>query len=81
MFNKTIKNATTKTYLHKTIEELKRNVMSYVLYYNHQKKFKALTFKTPYATLLEKFDLSPEFFKENQYQKLRGVNNEPFKLS
>ncbi len=36
--------------------------MSYLLYYNHQKKLKALKFKTPYNMLLEKFDTSPELF-------------------
>ncbi|MBD3799055.1 MAG: transposase, partial [Epsilonproteobacteria bacterium] len=75
IFNKTIKNATTKTYHYETTEELKRHLMSYLLYYNHQKKLKALKFKTPYATLLEKFDSNPELFKENPYQKLRGLNN------
>ncbi|MBD3795482.1 MAG: IS481 family transposase, partial [Epsilonproteobacteria bacterium] len=62
---KTIKNAAAKTYHYETIEELKRDLMSYLLYYNHQKKLKALKFKTPYATLPEKFDSNPELFKEN----------------
>lgn len=75
IFNKTIKNNTTKTYHYETIEELKRHLMSYLLYYNHQKKLKALKFKSPYAILLEKFDLNPELFKENPYLKLRGLNN------
>ncbi|MBD3795944.1 MAG: IS3 family transposase [Epsilonproteobacteria bacterium] len=35
--SKTIKDATAKTYHYKTIEELKKHLMSYVLYYNHQK--------------------------------------------
>ncbi len=74
IFNKTIKNATTKTYHYETIEELKRHLMSYLLYYNHQKKLKALKFKSPYAILLEKFDLNPELFKENPYLKLRALN-------
>lgn len=75
IFNKTIKNNTTKTYHYETIEELKRHLMSYLLYYNHQKKLKALKFKSPYAILLEKFDLNPELFKENPYLKLRGLNS------
>jgi len=74
IFNKTIKNATTKTYYYETIEELKKHLMSYLLYYNHQKKLKALKFKAPYDTLIEKFDTSPELFKENPYLKLRGLN-------
>jgi transposase InsO family protein len=74
IFNKTIKNNTTKTYHYETIDELKRHLMSYLLYYNHQKKLKALKFKSPYAILLEKFDLNPELFKENPYLKLRGLN-------
>ncbi|MBD3831265.1 MAG: hypothetical protein IE890_12375 [Arcobacter sp.] len=45
--------------------------MSYVLYYNHPKKLKALKLKNPYVTLLEKFDLNLELFKENPYLKLR----------
>jgi len=42
IFNKTIKNATTKTYHYETIDELKRHLMSYLLYCNHQKKLKKL---------------------------------------
>ncbi|KIM06036.1 MAG: hypothetical protein KN64_00560 [Sulfurovum sp. AS07-7] len=34
-----------------------------------------MKFKSPYAILLEKFDLNPELFKENPYLKLRGLNN------
>jgi len=74
IFNKTIKNATTKTYHYEMQDELKKHLMSYLLYYNHQKKLKALKFKSPYAMLLEKFDLNPELFKENPYLKLRGLN-------
>ncbi|KIM04673.1 MAG: hypothetical protein KN64_06800 [Sulfurovum sp. AS07-7] len=37
-------------------------------------KNSALKFKSPYAILLEKFDLNPELFKENPYLKLRGLN-------
>jgi len=74
IFNKTIKNATTKTYHYETVDELKQHLMSYLLYYNHQKKLKALKFKTPYTILLEKFDSSPELFKDNLYLKFRGLN-------
>ncbi len=41
---------------------------------NHQKKLKALKLKTPYTILLEKFDSSPELFKDNPYLKFRGLN-------
>ncbi len=75
IFNKTIKNATTKTYHYETVDELKQHLMSYLLYYNHQKKLKALKFKTPYTILLEKFDSSPELFKDNPYLKFRGLNS------
>jgi len=74
IFNKTIKNTTTKTYHYETVDELKKHLMSYLLYYNHQKKLKALKFKTPYTILLEKFDSSPELFKDNPYLKFRGLN-------
>ncbi len=74
IFNKTIKKATTKTYYYETIEELKKHLMSYLLYYNHQKKLKALKFKSPYDRLLEKFNSNREFFKDNPYYKLRGLN-------
>ena len=74
IFNKTIKNATTKIYHYETVDELKQHLMSYLLYYNRQKKLKALKFKSPYTILLEKFDSSPELFKENPYLKFRGLN-------
>ena len=74
IFNKTIKNATTKTYHYESVDEFKKHLMSWLLFYNHQKKLKALKFKSPYAMLLEKFDSNPELFKENPYLKLRGLN-------
>ena len=75
IFNKTIKNATTKIYHYETIQELKNHLMSYILFYNHQKKLKALKFKSPYDILLEKFNQNPSFFKDNPYHMFRGLNS------
>jgi intein/homing endonuclease len=54
--------------------------MSFILFYNYQKKLKSLKFKSPFSLLLEKFDKMPSLFKDNPYYKLVGLNNYYTKL-
>ena len=74
IMNKIIKNHTVKSYHYETVEELKKHLMSFLLFYNHQKKLKSLKFKSPYDILLERFSKKPEFFKTDPNHKLAGLN-------
>jgi hypothetical protein len=72
--NKVIKSYTTKKYFYENIEEFKKHLMSFILFYNYQKKLKSLKFKRPFSLLLEKFDKMPSLFKDNPNHKLVGLN-------
>ena len=47
IMNKVIKSYTTKKYFYEDIEEFKKHLMSFILFYNHQKKLKSLKYNTP----------------------------------
>jgi len=53
IMNKVIKAHTIKLYHYETLEELKRDIMSFLFLYNYYKKLKALKFKTPYDTMIQ----------------------------
>ncbi|WP_420805322.1 hypothetical protein [Holospora obtusa] len=42
--NRILKHYTTKAYFYKNLDELKRHMMTFVLYYNHQRKLKSLKY-------------------------------------
>ena len=46
--------------------------MSFILFYNHQKKLKSLKFKSPYDILLEKFDVMLSLFQGDSSCELVG---------
>jgi transposase-like protein len=69
IMNKVIKSYTTKKYFYENKKEFKKHLMSFILFYNHQKKLKSLKFKSPFSLLLEKFDKMPSLFKDNPNHK------------
>lgn len=74
VMNRVLKNHTTKKYYYEDIEEFKKHLMSFILFYNHQKKLKSLKYQSPFSFLEEKFDRVPELFKNNPSHKLVGLN-------
>jgi hypothetical protein len=75
VFNKTVKNATTKKYHYENIDQLKQHLMSYLLVHNFQKKLKALKFLTPYEYILQIFEKDATLFKGNPIHKIVGLSN------
>lgn len=73
--NKTIKNHTTKKYYYETAESLKKHLMAFLMLHNHQRKLKALRFKTPYDKIVEIWKIKPELFRINPLLKTVGLNN------
>ncbi len=75
IFNRKIKDHTTKRYYYDTIESLKKHLMAFLLAYNFQRPLKALKFKSPYDIILEKYKQKPKLFYCNPSQKTVGLNN------
>jgi hypothetical protein len=70
---KSEKKYTTKSYYCDNIDQPKRHLMAFLLLYN-QRPLKALTYKTPYATLGQWFERKPILFKADPSQKILGLN-------
>jgi hypothetical protein len=63
--NRTIKDATIKTYHYDDLENLKAHVMAFVTAYNFAKHLKALKWRTPYQVICEAWTKDPSIFKLN----------------
>jgi len=75
IFNRKIKDHTTKRYHYDTQERLKRHLMAFLLAYNFQRPLKALNFKSPYDIIIETYNLKPILFHQNPLQKSLGLNS------
>ena len=73
--NRIIKNHTTKVYFYETIKELKEHMMAFLLYYNHQRKLKALKYQSPYDILLKECGQNPNSFKQDPNHMILGLSN------
>jgi len=72
--NRILKQYTTKAYFYEDLEELKRHMMTFVLYYNHQRKLKSLKYLSPFDILIKEFALNPSNFNINPNHMLLGLN-------
>jgi hypothetical protein len=70
--NRTIKDATVKTYHYHDMESLKAHVLAFVTAYNFAKHLKALQWRTPYQTICEAWTKDPSIFKINPHQLMPG---------
>ncbi len=73
--NKLIKEATTKRFYYENFEQLKKHLMTLVLYYNHQRPLKSLKFKTPWALIEQCYNNDKRFFRENPNHKIVGAKH------
>jgi len=72
--NRTIKDATTKTYHYQSVSELKTHLNSFMLAYNCVKKLRAIGRKTPYECILTWWKKHPKLFNRNPYHHCVGLN-------
>ena len=72
--NRILKKYTTKAYYYEDLEELKKHMMTFVLYYNHQRKLKSLKYYTPFDIIRNEFDRDPSNFNYNPNHMLLGLN-------
>jgi Integrase core domain len=70
--NRTIKDATIKTYHYGDLENLKAHVMAFVTAYNFAKHSKALKWRTPYQVIREAWTKDPSIFKLNPRHLIPG---------
>ena len=70
--NRTIKDATIKTYHYDDLENLKAHVMAFVTAYNFAKHLKALKWRTPYQVICEAWTKDPSIFKVNPRHLIPG---------
>jgi len=71
--NRTIKDATTKTYHYDSMEQLEKHLQEFLLVYNFAKKLKVLKFKTPFEFLTTEFENNPKVFYQNPVHYSRGL--------
>ena len=72
--NRILKQYTTKAYFYKDINELKHHMMTFVLYYNHQRKLKSLKYQTPFDRIISEFGRDSSNFIHNPNHMLLGLN-------
>jgi transposase InsO family protein len=72
--NRTLKEATVKTYHYATIAELKAHLHAFLMAYNYAKKLKALRFLTPYEKIIADWKTNPSAFHANPTHFRTGLN-------
>ena len=73
--NRTIKDATVKSFKYMNHDELKQHLHSYLMAYNFAKRLKSLKGKTPWQFILNQWTDHPEYFILNPNHFLTGLNN------
>lgn len=73
--NRTIKEATTKTYHYESVEDLRNHLHSFLMAYNCTKKLSALKRKTPYEAVLTWWQKQPKLFQRNPHHQCMGLNS------
>ncbi len=75
--NKIIKEADTKRFHYESFEQLKGHLITFMLYYNHQRKLKSLKFKTPWELIQQCYNSDKQSFRENINHKIVRLNMRP----
>ena len=74
VFNRVIKQHTTKRYHYDDVVQLRQHLHAFLLVYNYQRPLKSLKFKTPYSKVLEEYAINPSVFWINPNQKKLELN-------
>ena len=75
VFNRVIKQHTTKLYHYNDEDQLRKHLNAFLLVYNYQRTLQALKFKTPYEKVMEEYKIDPTIFWIDPSQKKLEVNN------
>ena len=72
--NRTLKDATVKTFYYATHQQLKEHLYAYLMAYNFAKRLKAIKGHTPWQFILNQWTINPEYFIFNPNHFLLGLN-------
>lgn len=72
--NRTIKDATIKSYEYLDMTQLRAHVLAFVQSYNFGKHLKALRWKTPFRTVCEAWSKDPSPFRLHPHHLTVGLN-------
>jgi transposase-like protein len=72
--NRTLKEATVKTYHYDTLDQFKEHLYHFLNAYNYAKKLKTLKFLTPCEKILKEYQDKPTLFHSNPNYYLMGLN-------
>ena len=61
--NRTVKDATTRTYHYPSLDALRAHVLAFVSAYNFAKHLKALRLRTPFQSICDAWQRAPSSFK------------------
>jgi len=73
--NRTIKDATVKTFHYDTLDSLKAHVLAFVAAYNFAKHLKALRWRTPFEAICDAWTKDPLPFNINPHHLIAGPNS------
>jgi transposase InsO family protein len=72
--NRTIKDATVKSYYYDAHDQLQSHLADFVMAYNFARRLKALKGLTPYEYICKVWTTEPERFKLNPLHQMPGLN-------
>ena len=72
--NRTIKEATVRTFHYASADELTRHLDAFLLAYNHARRLKTLNGKTPYDFIRHQWTIEPQRFRIDPHHHKPGLN-------
>jgi len=72
--NRTVKEATVKTFHYQDLESLKAQILAFVSAYNFAKHLKAICWKTPFEAICQAWIKTPDIFKLDPRHLIPGPN-------
>jgi transposase InsO family protein len=72
--NRTVKEATIKTFHYPDLEALRAHILAFVTAYNFAKHLKALRWRTPFQAVLDAWTKDPSIFKIDPHHLIPGPN-------
>lgn len=72
--NRTLKDATIKTYHYDTLDQFARHLHDFLMAYNFAKQLKALRFRSPYEKIIDDWKADPSVFHTNPIHHMVGLN-------
>lgn len=72
--NRTLKNATIKSYYYQPHQQLKEHLQTFLMAYNYAKRLKTLRGLTPYQFICQSWQKAPLLFTINPFHHAVGLN-------